>query len=552
VSWVAAVRDEFRWAGKILCAGVGLGAGSCSPLPGFGCDDDAQCRHAEVQGHCEPVGFCAYPDSGCPSGSRFSRYAGAPYTNECAPKQPEESTTSGDTDDESSGSTGEPDPDPVCGNGIIEDGEECDDGEPSVACNGCCRLSGAKLGEVHPATDLRTNEGYDLVMLGDGDIVIAGRHLVTDQSQDPPVSHGRDALVMRISPSGEQVWLRSFHGPPHEPEDGVPNRNDEAHSVQLDATGGKLLVAGFLTPETAEDGPTARPVMWLTELDAETGEVIWEHLDGEAGPDSDQGRDATYDPAGGIVVAGQVGFGPVGFAVRRYELEDDATLTRPWEQVIVDQPPVEDPPITPGNSLAHAILTVGDLVFAAGTVSVDGVSGHHLQPFDLMTGELTPRQSCADAGVGSTDAILDLAVAPDGHIAVAGYRTTAPNDQDAWVALYGPGGCDPHGQGTPVWQRIEPGAAGKHDEARGIVVDSQGDLIVAGFLDGGNSNRDIWVAKYRHMAEIDWSRTYNGPNNGNDQGWSVVLDEDICEVAVVGHVQSSEGRNDIWVGRLTQ
>jgi hypothetical protein len=513
-------------------------------VPGFGCNDDAQCRHGDVQGQCEPIGFCAYPDSDCPSGARYSQYAGPPYKNECTPDLPMGSTTA-EASTESSGSTG--DPEPVCGNGILEDGEECDEpGLPTATCNRCCRISGAWREEpIRPAADLGTNEGYDIVRLEDGDFVVVGRHAVEE--------FGFDALVLRFSPEGEVRWSRSFRGEPYVPDDPeeeppAHDHRDEARSIGVSPSGDKLLVGGFLTP--GSEG-ASRGVMWLTELDAATGDPLWEHLDGEPGPDEDHVQDATYDPAGGIIIAGHEGWSPRGFAVRRYAIENgpDGALSRTWAYVYYDEPepPGEgQPPIVAGQSFGQTILVSDDLVFGAGTISVDGDSGRHLRPFDLFTGD-EPRASCPDPGDASGDGIWDLAAALDDHIALAGFRGATAANRQAWVALYGPRGCDPRGQGNPIWRRFDP--VGK--EARGIVADSDGNLFVAGYADG-NSGRDIWVAKYLHMDEKVWEATHDGPLSGHDEAWSLVLDDETCEVAVVGHLESLTGRNDTFVGWLSQ
>jgi cysteine-rich repeat protein len=536
VFWAACQREALRGA---LVATAAVGLASCGVGPGFACTDDTQCRHGDLQGHCEPIGFCAYPDADCPSGARFSQYAGAPYTSECT--RPTESTTSDAV--ESEGSDTSAANDAICGNGIVEEDEECDDGDlPSPTCNRCCRLSGFRVGEGQPAAHLESNEGHDLVMLEDGDIVIAGQHIAP--------GFGPDALVLRLSPSGDIRWSRSFHGPPYEPEADPHDHVDEARAIDI-APNGNLLVAGFLTPGTDVDTP-ARSRIWTTELDTVTGETIWEHLDDEAGAYEERARDAAHDALGGIVVAGRAGAALHGFAVRRYvpTRGGASTLTRAWADTLFDEPAGD--PVAPGPSLAHALLANDDLVFAAGTLSTDGVSRRLLFAFDLETGARAPRKACIDLGQSSDDAILDLALLPDGHIAAAGFRTHAPNDRDAWVALYGPGGCDPQGQGTPVWQRNEPGPAGKDDEARGIVVDSDGNLYVVGSMNMGGSNLDIWVAKYRPMNERQWQETHDGPLSGDDLGWSLALDEAACEVSVVGRVRSLAERNDLWVGRFTQ
>lgn len=58
-----------------------LAAGGCLRSTSYPCDRDEQCVFG-VQGTCEDVGYCAFPDDGCPSGRRFSEGAG-PWADQC-------------------------------------------------------------------------------------------------------------------------------------------------------------------------------------------------------------------------------------------------------------------------------------------------------------------------------------------------------------------------------------------------------------------------------------------------------------------------------------
>ena len=520
---------------------------ACSPIPGFGCNDDAQCERGGIVGTCEPIGYCAYPDTECPSGARFSRYAGPPYANECTALE-SPSTSTGEGSDESSaadtsGSTGTPEP--ICGNGIVEDGEECDSGDrPGLDCNRCCRRSGVRLGETVPGQELGSNEAYDLLLLDSGDMVIAGTHAVPGQ--------GVDALVMRISADGESRWVRSFHGDPHAEDADVPNLPDHARSVSLGPAGDRVIVAGFLTPDTPPatmETPkvTPRSLIWLAALDLETGETLWEHLDGSPPPSIDQGWDAMYDPLGGIVLAGRHGS---DLTLRRYTIAKwdgddgitgDYEVSNDWTQTIAG---------TGGVSTGHAVLAFGDRVLVGGAVRQDTDSLHRLHGFEIIGGE-EPRMPCVDQGFATAldndDRIYGLALSPDGHIAAAGYQFKfAAQGRDTWVGWYTPDGCE------LVWQRTTAGPTGEADEGRGVTVDEEGNVFVVGFLHNKDSSQDVWVAKYRPMHEMLWEITQDGPASGNDMATSVSIDADSCEVVVAGHVRSQQGRSDAWVGRFTQ
>jgi hypothetical protein len=543
VPWFAWQTDARGWAGWMMATLTCLAAAGCSPIPGFGCNDDAQCQRGDLQGTCEPIGFCAYPDGDCPSGRRFSPYAGSPYASECTSVEPLETSTS-DTADEDSSSSTTWIPEPICGNGILEDGEECDEGDaPSGDCNRCCRRSGIRVAEHLPAKELGSNEGYDFIVLDDGDIVLVGSHAVTDQ--------GVDALVMRVSAAGEPRWTESFHGPAHG-EGEVPNLPDHARSIALAPTGDRVLVAGFLTPDTAPatmETPkvTPRSLIWLAALDVESGDPLWEHLDGDPPPSIDQGWDAMVDPLGGVVLAGR---NASALTLRRYTVakwRDDDGMSGDYEIVADWLQSISGPG---GVSTGHAVLVAGERVFVGGAVRDDTDIHRHLQAFEVVGGQ-EPAMPCVDAGeptgLDNDDRIYDLALAPDGHIAAAGYQYKfADEGRDAWVGWYSPEGCD------LLWQRTRGGPTGQHDEARGIAVDEQGNVFAVGYMHNNDSSQDIWIAKFRPMHEMLWDTTRDGTASGNDQGWSVAVENDACELVVAGHVRSQQGRSDTWLGRYTQ
>jgi len=61
----------------IVLAGAG-----CIRTATFQCAASDQCVRDGVQGTCETVGYCSFPDPACASGARFGDYS-VPYANQC-------------------------------------------------------------------------------------------------------------------------------------------------------------------------------------------------------------------------------------------------------------------------------------------------------------------------------------------------------------------------------------------------------------------------------------------------------------------------------------
>ncbi|MGN6104721.1 MAG: lectin-like protein [Kofleriaceae bacterium] len=66
-----------RWVALLALAAVA----SCLRTTSFECNEDSDCA-SRVQGMCESVGFCSFPDQSCASGRRFGSRSG-PYADQC-------------------------------------------------------------------------------------------------------------------------------------------------------------------------------------------------------------------------------------------------------------------------------------------------------------------------------------------------------------------------------------------------------------------------------------------------------------------------------------
>ncbi len=83
------------------------------------------------------------------------------------------------------------------------------------------------------------------------------------------------------------------------------------------------------------------------------------------------------------------------------------------------------------------------------------------------------------------------------------------------------------------------------DEGRGIAVDSAGNVYVIGYeyRDDLGQSFNIWTRKYDSNGFEIWTSTYNSPNNGDDVGYGIAVDSS-GNVYVTG----AEGRNDLGQG----
>ena len=85
-----------------------------------------------------------------------------------------------------------------------------------------------------------------------------------------------------------------------------------------------------------------------------------------------------------------------------------------------------------------------------------------------------------------------------------------------------------------VWvRRYTSQEVGSGDYAWKVASDSEGNAIVAGESDNGTTGRDILVIKYSESGQAIWTNRYDGPGNGADVPYSVMLDP-MDNVFVIG------------------
>jgi hypothetical protein len=162
--------------------------------------------------------------------------------------------------------------------------------------------------------------------------------------------------------------------------------------------------------------------------------------------------------------------------------------------------------------------------------------------YDLFTAKYSPAGKelwARRAGGTFKDAGYAIAVDTGGNSYVTGvhYDVNSSNDQDIYVAKYGP-------DGTVAWERVMGSTSG--DFGLGIAVDAYGNSYVTGGFArtatfGGITLTARWgyemfLAKYRPDGSVEWAKQFAGP--GNDYGQAITVDAN-GDILVTGRFQDS-------------
>ncbi len=458
-------------------ATLALAVGGCFEPGVYACRDPNACD----DGVCEPSGFCSYPDEDCSSRRRYSSLAGDGLARVCVePTSP--GTTSGpELTTGGASTTVSTSAEPVCGDGVVEGDEACDDGNdaPADGCSPACVVSGTPIWETVLAGDAgRDDRVWALAILAPADVIVSGFE---------GTEAGRQAFYGRLRGSdGQVLW-----------SDTNPAGNAAAESVIINLSN-EIIVGG-----SADGGP------WVRKVDGE-GEVVW-----ETRPDIERLLGIAPN-VGGAMLAGNIsvadgstqavltGIGAGNGAEEWREIFPAASaftsigrLSSNEALLLANIGP--DRALVQGGEGGSEVLAVIDALAngraqGLGVRDESAVVGGYVDTadgFDWWIGVYdggTQRWTASDTfiqGVALADEFEDVAFMPDGSVVGVGLITN--DDKDIWVAAF-------DAEGSMKWSRVLPEDNRGDDTARAVTAAPDGSIVVAGEITVDDSE-DIWVAK---------------------------------------------------------
>jgi len=484
-----------RWSAIAIAGGVLLGA--CVDLQPYTCSDDGQCTSGGAAGRCEETGHCSYPDAGCESGRRYGELA-AELAGQCL-SQGETSTSTGPTASTSDASTtasaassdGTSEdtmaPLPVCGDGVVEGDEECDelDEVDGDGCNTDCVRSGSPRWSVVVASETGSDRLFGLAKLASGDLVAVG-HIQ---------AKSRDVLVMRFTADGQEVQRAV-----HDVEGGL----DEAEAVAQSGLG-SLYVCGRATV-----GGSTRPwaARWDPQLEGppELADVLPAALGGNC-------HDIVYTDSIDVVAVGGT-----GVTAWSYTFADDDIAG--GEQTLVNP--------AGANRLKEVERASDASIYVAGQLADLGVVHQPVSATDLGMPLVQTTEVVELQGMRVTD----------DAIFVGGLLREVRGVDDFWVAAY-----ELDGSERWRWAPSLPAI----DEIEDLAVDGAGNVYAIGHT--VSEGPDRWVGKLDPAGELVWQRSDYPGSEGDDRGRSIeVLDDG--DLVVVAEIIDEAGDLDGWIARL--
>jgi cysteine-rich repeat protein len=488
-------------------------ATACLRAGTYACEGDDQCK-SEPGGACVD-GWCAFADDACGSGLRFGGYAPDTLARTCVELGPDGTSDGTGTTmtptSTTSGSDGPMPPAPLCGNGIVEGQETCDDGNrlANDSCHPQCAEPGDVLWTVTYDGEAHSDDrGFGVTIDRDGESFwVAG--LTTTVA-----ANGSDLLIQRRwIEDGSLVWTANVDGDAH--------LDDIGEDVAIDGIGRAWLVGR--RNALATDGD-----IWVGAFERDgTPGGSFAH-DEQGGVDHGHGLAFTAD--GNLVVSGVVDLGESGEPdlaawIRRYD-----TSGNPLAPAIVrNNSPVQD--------TALQIVADGLGFVVTGDLSTeDGVEEVWTARYDAADALLWEQLGTAD-DTGPYPRGVGIAADPAGGWGVAGVLSS-----DIWIQRYA-------ADGTPGDTIVESGSDDRHDEAGDIEFLGDGRFIVVGNVDFatvGFASGDAWVRMYAADGTPEWTDEFDGASEETDKAISVGL-TDRQSAIVVGYETVPGQSRDVWM-----
>jgi uncharacterized delta-60 repeat protein len=403
-------------------------------------------------------------------------------------------------------------PDPVCGNGILEDIEECDDGNAidGDGCDADCTLNLDTLEwqVLHAGDAMIAESGQGIAVDGAGNIVVGGFEV--DAVGDP------NMWLAKYDPAGAELWAMTF-----DPSGGL---DDRIYGVAIDPDDNILVTGDVDVMPAASD-------IWVAKLDPQGTELWSRTFDGPIMGD-DGGRGVASDSAGNVAVTGFVRVSNADLDIFVAKL--DPAGTTQWSEVVMGPEALDDR----GQGVA---VTAEDEVVVAGYVSHGGFDRDlWLRKYDADGDDLWTETW--DDGNNGENTGFGVAIRPDGMIAVAGMTPIIATNQDVFLGLW-------DADGALQWYKRFGGQAYLHDNGLAVTSDADSNLVVAGFRGATETDSDIWLRKYDAAGNAVWSQVVVGRAGDRDQATAVATDAE-GNILVTGEIRTTGNDGDVWIAKL--
>lgn len=331
------------------------------------------------------------------------------------------------------------------------------------------------------------------------------------------ISSGKDIAVIKYSPLGDTVWMKTFNG--------TENSDDEASAIVL-GSDGSIYVTGFVS-----NNFTGKDIILLKYKSS--GDLEWFiNYFYNGSYSDDRGLDMKIDNSDNIFLTGYVtdNSGNVLIAAQKYS-SGGALI---WSTIDLSFSGTNHGKKIETDNSGNAYVT--------GFVNQGGSSDIVLVKYNTA-GNIVFRQT---AGGSGEDKAWGIAVDDDSFIYITGYTTNSESNTDCFTAKY-------NVFGEMLWSRTFNGNGNAEDKAWGIAVDDDNAVYITGNAADIQNNSNFIVIKYSSTGLTIWEAEYDGSGSGNDKANVIGLiytNDSVTSVVAAGESWGTEGNYDFAAVRF--
>jgi len=307
--------------------------------------------------------------------------------------------------------------------------------------------------------------------------------------------------------------------------DGGNNGLDGSIGIVYDPINNILYAAGFVS--TSSQGTD----IWLAKFTDNLIQIKNITLNGSTNGD-DMGYTLVLDEEGFLYVIGYI-TNDYGRSI--WVAKYDSELSQKNELTIDGQ-------MTSDIDEGYGILYDGSTyIYIAGTITT--TTGH-----DIFIGKLDKSLDIVDYFVlngpsNNTDKARFLALDDSGYLYVSGSINNFGTNYDIWL-----GKLDT--DLNLIANQSVAGPTTGEDKGYGLLIDNFGSIYIVGTMTEVGEGYNLWLAKYTNDLTLLKNVTYDGPVNGEDVAYTMILAED-GYFYLAGVYTESIGGSNIFLARFT-
>ncbi len=309
-----------------------------------------------------------------------------------------------------------------------------------------------------------------------------GFSYVTGYIYDPATLN--DIVVIKYTPEGDTVWVRTFNG--------NDNQNDEGMGICVDSDGCVYVVGAAQYTGKAYDVVIVK----YSSDGVEQWAMAYHEIDAAL---NDKGVAITVDNNSNIYITGYATGqdGKKDIITAKYDRYGNTIWSR-----------VEDGNFAFDSEGSALKVNANGDVYVTGYVTT---SANNADIAVLKYNSNGEKQwlRVIDGGVSQEDKAWGIVIDETDNIYISGYATMQNRGTDYYTAKL-------DNAGNVIWSKTYDGGGNQGDKAWGIVVDTDGCIYVTGEATDAYNNINYVTINYLNSGVENWIRSYDGTGHGTD------------------------------------